>query len=247
MDYERIFVIGDIHGRYDKLSSVFNKIHFNEDKDYLILLGDYTDRGNENVHCLQWAMKMSEKPNVMALRGNHEQMMLYYYLVRDYQSTIWLPNGGNLTKREIDEWNKTDPTFLKKALTFIYECPMYHRMFIDGQEYIFCHAGLKDGIPLEEQPEEALIWIREEFFNNYTGTAHVVVGHTPTPYIGTIRGMENRDPYYPIHLPNNITMLDTGSFLPQGRISCIEIRSGQIWQSDPVKDPPKTSWLNLFK
>ncbi len=232
MKYNRVLVMGDIHGRYDRLSSVFNKLNFDPAKDFFILLGDYIDRGNENLHCLQWAMKMSELPNVIALRGNHEQMMLYYYLLGTFESTIWLPNGGNRTKAEIDAWSKHDPDFLNKALKFIQDRPYYHHTFIGGQEYIFCHAGLKPGVPLKNQNEESLLWIREEFYNDYYGDAEVVVGHTPTPYLGKIPGLEDRDPYKPIKLSNRITLLDTGSFLPKGRISCMDILTGQYWQSD---------------
>lgn len=232
MSYRRIFALGDIHGRFDRLSSVFNKINFDPAEDFLILLGDYVDRGTENLHCLQWAMKMSEFDNVVALRGNHEQMMLYFYLLGTFESTIWLPNGGNRTKAEMDAWIKHDPLFLKKALTFIAERPLYHQMIIDGTEYIFVHAGLKPGIPLADQTDESLLWIREEFYNGYYGDAEIVCGHTPTPYLGDISGYENRDPYYPVRLPNRITLLDTGSFLPAGRISCLDVLTGQIWQSD---------------
>ena len=231
MNYERILVIGDIHGQFKKLSSVFNKINFDAEKDFLILLGDYIDRGNENLHCLQWAMKISEMKNVVVLRGNHEHMMLCYYLLGDFESTIWLPNGGNKTKAEIDSWLKDDPDFLKRALKFIYDRPLYYRMIIDNQEYIFCHAGLNPNKSLEEQDEESLLWIREKFYNGYTGSAEVIVGHTPTPYLST-QGFEHRDAYLPVRLPNKITLLDTGSFLPKGRISCMDILSRRIWQSD---------------
>ncbi len=231
MEYRRIFAIGDIHGRFDRLSSVFNKINFDAEKDFLILLGDYIDRGNENLHCLQWAMKMSEFKNVVVLRGNHEQMMLYYYLMGNFESTIWLPNGGKFTKAEIDDWCKNDPDFLKKALKFIYERPLYHQMKINGKDYIFVHAGLKPGVPLENQTEESLLWIRDEFYNDYDGDAEVVCGHTPTPYLEVSSEMAERDPYMPIRLPNKITLMDTGSFLKSGKISCIDILTGYIWQS----------------
>ena len=232
MKYRRILAIGDIHGRFDRLSSLFNKINFDFEKDFLILLGDYVDRGTENLHCLQWAMKISELPNTVVLRGNHEQMMLFYYLLGTFESTIWLPNGGNKTKAEIDEWSKSDPNFLKSALKFIYNRPLYHQMFVNGEEYIFCHAGLNPGVPLEQQDEESLLWIREKFYNDYHGSANVIVGHTPTPYVGDVPNVEIKNPYYPIKLPNKITLLDTGSFLPNGKISCMDILSGQIWQSD---------------
>lgn len=231
MEYRRIFALGDIHGRFDRLSSVFNKIQFDAEQDFLILLGDYIDRGNENLHCLQWAMQMSKFKNVVVLRGNHEQMMLFYYLLGTFESTIWLPNGGNRTKAEIDEWCKNNPDFLKKALVFINERPLYHKMTINGKEYIFVHAGLKPNLPLEKQTDESLLWIREEFYNDYRGTAEVVCGHTPTPYLGELEGLEDRDLYFPVRLPNKITLMDTGSFLPNGRISCIDVLTGRIWQS----------------
>ena len=232
MNYRRIFALGDIHGRFDRLSSVFNKIAFDPEQDFLVLLGDYVDRGNENLHCLQWAMKMSEFKNVVALRGNHEQMMLAFYRERNFSSTVWIPNGGNRTDSEMAAWCKNDPSFLEKALRFIEERPLYHRMFIDGREYIFVHAGLEPGVPLEDQSPESLLWIREEFYNNYYGDAEVICGHTPTPYLGRITGLEKRDIYVPVRLPNHITLLDTGSFLPDGRISCMNILTGEIWQSD---------------
>ena len=76
MNYRRILVIGDMHGKFNRLLSLFHKINFDEQQDFLILLGDYIDRGDENMRCFRWAMEMSEKPNVIALRGNHEQMCI---------------------------------------------------------------------------------------------------------------------------------------------------------------------------
>ena len=225
MEYRRIFAIGDMHGHFSRLLSVFHKIDFDPAQDLLILLGDYIDRGQENLRCLRWAMEMSEKPNVVALRGNHEEMMLAYYLLGGTEAGIWLPNGGLYTKREMDAWLERDAHALEKALTFIQERPLYHQLFVHGKEYIFCHAGLKPGVPLAEQQEEDLLWIREEFYNGYTGTAEVIVGHTPTEYVMAGR---NR----PIVLKNHITLLDTGSFLPNGRISCLDVLQGTFYQSD---------------
>ena len=226
MDYRRILAMGDLHGHFSRALSAFRKANFNEEKDLLILLGDYVDRGDENLRCLRWAMEMAAKSNVIALRGNHEQMMLEYYLRGGEGNTrIWLPNGGNLTKREMDIWTKKDPMNLKRALKFIAERPLYHRIFIKGKEYIFVHAGLRPNIALEAQRDEDLLWIREEFYEGYTGEAEVICGHTPIPYV-------KPDKYDPIRLPNHITMIDTGSFFPHGRISIVDVLSGAVYQSD---------------
>ncbi|MBR4695809.1 MAG: metallophosphoesterase, partial [Selenomonadaceae bacterium] len=53
MNYERILAIGDMHGNFGRLLSVFHKIHFDPEKDLLILLGDYIDRGSENMRCMR--------------------------------------------------------------------------------------------------------------------------------------------------------------------------------------------------
>ena len=226
MDYERILAIGDMHGNFDRLLSVFHKVRWNPQKDLLIFLGDYVDRGPENLRCLRWAMEMSEKENVIALRGNHEQMMLAYYLL-ERDSEIWLPNGGYKTEKEMNEWQKKDPKALERVLKFIAARPLYHRVFVGNDEYIFCHAGLKPGVPIEQQTDEDLLWIREEFYMNYRGAAKVIVGHTPVQYISLSHGLSQ-----PLKLQNNVTMLDTGSFLPNGKISCMDVLSGKFYQSD---------------
>ncbi len=225
MKYRRVLAIGDIHGKFSRLLNLIHKVNFDPEQDFLILLGDYIDRGEENMRCLRWAKEMSEKKNVIALRGNHEQMMLYYYMLGGSEGSIWLPNGGSLSKRELDIWLRREPDALKTCLNFINARPLYHQMFINEQEYIFVHAGLEPGVPLEKQTEESLLWIRSQFYKNYTGSARVICGHTPTPYL-----MPDR--YYPLSLTNRITIIDTGSFLPNGKISCIDVISDQIWQSD---------------
>ena len=236
MEYRRILAIGDIHGNFTRLLSLIHKVNFDPEQDLLILLGDYIDRGNENMRCLRWAMEMSEKKNVIALRGNHEQMMLYYYLLDQKEDGIWIPNGGKHSKLELEAWIKREPDALQRVLDFIKQRPLYHQLFVNGREYIFCHAGLKPGVPLENQSEEDLLWIREEFYEDYEGTAEIIVGHTPTAYFDISNSYlihDRPNEYYPLFLKNHITLIDTGSFLPKGKISCIDILSGNIWQSTP--------------
>lgn len=225
MEYRRLLAIGDIHGNYERLMSVYRKSQFDPEQDFLILLGDYVDRGPECGRCLRWAMEMSRLPNVVALRGNHEQMMLCYYELGCPTYDIWLPNGGYMTKRDMDAWEAEDNTAKKRVLDFIWQRPLYYRLVIDEQEYIFCHAGLKPGLPLEKQTDEHLLWIREEFYNNYDGTAKVIVGHTPVEFLQKGRRT-------PLKLANNITIIDTGSFLPEGRITCMNVLEETYWQSD---------------
>lgn len=43
-DYDKIYVVGDIHGMYNRLMSLMNNFSLKDD-DLLIFLGDYIDRG----------------------------------------------------------------------------------------------------------------------------------------------------------------------------------------------------------
>ena len=88
MQYRRVLAIGDMHGNFNRLLNLIHKVDFDPERDFLILLGDYIDRGDENMRCLRWAMEMSEKKNVIALRGNHEQMMYYYYMLGGTEGSI---------------------------------------------------------------------------------------------------------------------------------------------------------------
>ena len=76
MNYKRILAVGDIHGMYDKLIALMDKVQFNPDEDLLIFLGDYIDRGQQSLECLDYVMNLQKQypERVICLKGNHEAM-----------------------------------------------------------------------------------------------------------------------------------------------------------------------------
>lgn len=76
MVYKRIIAIGDIHGCYYSLVDLFKEIDIDFNHDFLILLGDYIDRGKYSILTVQAIRDIIKKHpyNVIALMGNHEQM-----------------------------------------------------------------------------------------------------------------------------------------------------------------------------
>lgn len=64
------YVISDIHGCCNEFLSMLEKICFSE-SDNLILAGDYIDRGKQSYEMLKWMEQCP--PNVLILRGNHEE------------------------------------------------------------------------------------------------------------------------------------------------------------------------------
>jgi serine/threonine protein phosphatase 1 len=67
--------------------------------------------------------------------------------------------------------------------------PHPHRRFFDSLspkffcgDFLFVHAGVRAGIPLSQQKEEDLLWIRDEFLSNDKSFDKFIVhGHTPVP------------------------------------------------------------------
>ena len=91
----RHLAIGDIHGCYRSLTSLADFVEFRPD-DVIITLGDYVDRGLDSCAVLDWLIFYSERATLIALRGNHEIMMLKAREnSKDYKE--WLAKGNALT------------------------------------------------------------------------------------------------------------------------------------------------------
>ena len=216
--FRRILAVGDVHGEADCLEQLWAKIAFDDAHDLLVFLGDYIDRGPAPVRTLQFVQRQTEKyRNVHALMGNHEAMMLNYMDAYGLGCTLlgqfdlWLANGGKITRKQLAAL----PAAEAKALTeFVRQRPISFRTTHEEEEILFVHAGVN---PAAEDSREDMLWIREEFFMGYYGDTVVVVGHTPTQML-----RRDRAPV-PLFLPNNIVACDTGSYLPDGRISCVDV------------------------
>ena len=177
---------------------------------------------------LSWVMNESKKPNVIVLRGNHEQMMLDFYVNGDPTWTYG-NNGSKETEPKMNAWFNEEAGLKEKVLNFLDSLPLYHRIKIKNKEYFICHAGINPKNSLDEQVADDLLWTRG-FYKYYHGETTIVVGHTPVQSLDL--------PAKPIKVPSrNVYLIDTGSFFDEGRISCIDLVSGRVWRSDPkVKD-----------
>lgn len=73
-DYDKIYVVGDIHGMYNRLMSLMNNFSLKDD-DLLIFLGDCIDRGTDSALCMEYIKQLDLLPNVVALMGNHGSLL----------------------------------------------------------------------------------------------------------------------------------------------------------------------------
>ena len=77
MEDEKIFIIGDIHGCLDMLKRLMDRIPWRPDKDRLIFLGDYIDRGEDPKGVVDYILAMTKcSSRIESLLGNHEAMFL---------------------------------------------------------------------------------------------------------------------------------------------------------------------------
>lgn len=85
--YDRVVHIGDIHGCYSALQKAFgeNPEDGIDDRTSYIFCGDYADRGPDSPKVLRFLMKISERPNVCFVEGNHETRLRYGRKLRHYE------------------------------------------------------------------------------------------------------------------------------------------------------------------
>jgi len=231
--YTRVLAIGDVHGMYEKLIKLMDKIRFNPDEDLLIFLGDYIDRGPDPGRCLQYIFALQQQyPDVVVcLMGNHEVMMSSYFmqkrgsynnLIVDYAGS-WLDNGGLETLKQLDEM---DEGTKEELLQWVMNLPVKYQY----QDYFFCHAGVDPDVPLAVQNEFDMLWRRQQWWEQYKGEETLVVGHTPVQKVMKLTGKERRTPR-PLFLANHVIMCDTGAYMSGGKLSCVDVLAGKVWQA----------------
>ena len=239
MEYKRILAVGDVHGMYEKLITLMEKIQFNPAEDLLIFLGDYIDRGSQPLECLDYvkALSITHPGRVVPLLGNHEVMCLNYYRYKeqsrsfmmdglDYEMAhVWLDNGGDKTKRQFKKLKRPE---LQKRLRWMRMLSNHYQV----DKFYFCHAGIQPFIPLDRQREGDLLWMREGFFELYDGrVGTIVIGHTPVQELKRKHWTDGQPPTTPQFLDNNIIMCDTGAFMEGGKLSCVDVLTGKFWQA----------------
>ena len=178
---QRLLAVGDIHGCFLKLEKLMDKLDLDPERDVLIFLGDYIDRGDQSKEVVDYLVQLKkDRPSTVFLLGNHEQMPQEF--LDGENINPFLVNGG---KKSLDSYfgdnrlySSQDPRtiFPPEHLAFFNSLDTYFQI----EDYIFVHAGLREGIPLENQELFDLLWIREDFyFSKFNFGKTVIFGHTP--------------------------------------------------------------------
>ncbi len=218
----RVYAVGDVHGCLDRLDALHALIAEDlaarpTENAVLVHLGDYVDRGPDSAGVVARLAEGVALPSVTTvnLMGNHEHMMLAAVATGESEATeLWLANGGADSllswgvprSAQPKEW----PAYLPKPhLLFLRDLAVSHE--VGG--YMFVHAGIRPGIPLDRQNRHDLMWIREPFLSSKEAYgADVVHGHTPR--------------HEPVVRPNRIG-IDTGAVMG-GVLTCLVLEEDRL-------------------
>lgn len=215
---DRFFIVGDIHACPQELETLLASLDL-QTEDRLVFLGDYVDRGPDAraVVDLLLGLKADGVCQMTFLKGNHEDMFLDFLGYEGRYGEAFLVNGGNTT---VQSYNLSPELSGREAASLL---PSSHLDFylsldtvlVEG-ETLCVHAGLNPLRRLDEQNEEELLWIRQEFiFRPHNFSYTVVFGHTP-----------QREVLF--DLPFKVG-IDTG-LVYGGKLSCLEIMEKKLFQ-----------------
>jgi serine/threonine protein phosphatase 1 len=223
---QRIYAIGDIHGRSDLLMELLALIASDLKCSpigdaAIVTLGDYIDRGPDSRGVLERLAVQKLPAPIVALRGNHEAM-LFDFLSEPQSAQEWRRFGGLETLHsyglDVSELQK-GRGFSEAAEKFREALPASHLDFLESTplhysagDYYFCHAGIRPNVPLEAQEERDLLWMREPFISAQANFGKLVVhGHTPVA-----------EP----DIRSNRINIDTGAYI-SGRLTCLVLEADE--------------------
>jgi serine/threonine protein phosphatase 1 len=209
------YAIGDVHGRLDLLDDLLHQIETHasvrDAAAKIVFTGDYVDRGYDSCGVVERLMAGPRRPQdrFVPLRGNHDDL-----LVRAATTGDGVPDWAwFLFNHTLESYGRRAGTgdrlaLLRRHVDYLSSLPLTH----DDGHYLFVHAGIRPGVPLADQDEADLIWIRDEFlFFEGRLPRRVVHGHT---IMGEL----------PVTTVNRVS-IDTGAFRT-GRLTAAVLDEG---------------------
>jgi len=226
---QRVYAVGDVHGRFDLLQDLIARIEADNAARpaadvHVVMLGDLIDRGPQSREIIDYFLKGA--PGFARwhfIMGNHEEMLLK--LIDNPDSSLmpqFLRFGGRETFESYDAPQRVlDTPDLYTPDTLPFYVPEEHRAFMRRMEdgilvgdYFFTHAGIRPGVALDDQEQQDLRWIRKGFLDSEADHGMIVVhGHT------VLDEVEVR--------PNRIG-IDTGAYA-SGKLTALGLEGTERW------------------
>ena len=244
----RIICVSDIHAHYDEFARLLRKCDYNNESDYLFILGDILEKGRQNIETLHFIQKLSHDKKCVCIKGNNDTMVsrmafddekekfLERLTYRPVNAYMQMAESIGITNFTTDFDNKRNAVNEKfdGELSFITELPLA----IETEKYIFVHAGVENRPDWENSSEQFVLcapwWIR----SGHALDKYVVVGHFPT--YNFARGKNTNLPI--IDNDKKIIDIDGGcSVKSAGQINAFIItKDGESYSYDNVFEPSES-------
>ena len=167
----RTIVVGDIHGCYDELVDLLDKVSFGSE-DRLISVGDLITKGPKNEEVLERFMSDRQ---LSAVLGNHDLALRRRWNGEKFK----LKPSQKPTHKELKHKKERYVSYLN-SLPFM----------IDLGTHLVVHAGIRPGVALQSQTSEDLTELRSlgpdrasrdgtPWYDVYDGEKIVLFGHWP--------------------------------------------------------------------
>ena len=226
---QRVYAIGDIHGRSDLFDELLGLIAADAATrgvlpTTLILLGDLIDRGPDSAGVMERAVTLSGGgARFHAIMGNHEEVFLAALSGDDAALSLFEQVGGVQTMQSYGLGRELFETMVDARLVERLNAavPPAHRDFLARMkdrvaigDYLFVHAGIRPGVAIKEQVASELRWIRKPFLehSDYHGMM-IVHGHSIS---------------YEPELRSNRLGIDTGAY-QTGRLTALGLEGADRW------------------
>lgn len=184
------YVIGDVHGCYEEMIKLLEKIESQDTDAIIYFVGDLIDRGPEVWKVLEWAMShVTLNGKYRCVRGNHEQMVLNWFAKwQDWKINRRQDSEEPKTKYDfyerLVEQDKLHMADLEGIMEFFETLPYHQQVTVmdekgEKKKYRIVHAWYCRNENLsQEERNHAYIWERRLEGNENSGEC-IIHGHTP--------------------------------------------------------------------
>ncbi len=209
----RLISIGDIHGHLAALHALLQAIDPQPD-DTIVTLGDYVDRGPDSRGVIDQLIALSGHCRLIALLGNHDELMLEVCAGETALRDDWLLFGGDATVASYDD--RVPEGVPQQHVEFLKEC----LLFFETPSHFFVHANYDRDLPLAAQPSTVLLWESLKYYDPgpHCSGKTAIVGHTAQ------KDGEILDRGY-------LKCIDTCCY-GDGWLTALDVQSNRVWQAD---------------
>lgn len=168
-----VYVVGDVHGRFDLLNKLLDQVNFDPCANVLIACGDLIDRGEHSVETLN----LLKQNWFYSVRGNHEELLLEFFeqyiesgmiqekkFLSDEDPFIF--NGGGWVKNLYSKNVNRMSSEFDELIKLIKQLPFVICVEIAGKRFNVIHAQATRPLELRDK-EENILWVDSDFDNWY--------------------------------------------------------------------------------